>query len=129
MRSRRRRPRRPRRPKSRRSRTRRRARGAIMDPKELALKHFEKGVLAGFAIWLLFSLISMAKPPAELAAKAKLDTQLGQIKDYMDTAQPPQEPPPTWVQDLSRLLDPKAVPTVENGAYPSWTAWRRPNLA
>lgn len=100
-----------------------------MDPKELALKHFEKAILAGFAVWLVFSLISVAKPPAELAAKQKLDTQLGQIKDYMDTAMPPNEPPPTWVQDLTRLVDPKAVPQAENGAYPGWLAWRRPNMA
>lgn len=97
-----------------------------MDPKQLALAHFEKGVLAVFAGWLLMSLVGLASPPDDQSKKAELDQWIQAIQAHMGKATVPEAKDPGWNERLEAQLDAAQVP--QAGTFPAWVMHRRPGM-
>lgn len=93
-----------------------------MDPKQLLLEHFEKGVLAGFAVWLLGTLFLFTSQPKQLEKRAELQQQMNVIKQHMNTAPLDDLVTPGYVADLERDLQPEA----EGASFPLWSMHQRP---
>ncbi|RMG19023.1 MAG: fibronectin type III domain-containing protein [Planctomycetota bacterium] len=97
-----------------------------MDPKQLALAHFEKGILAIFVGWLAVVGAGFVMKPAELQKNDQLTRQMRQINSYMNSARPPEVELPDLLPRLRRQLDPAEVPSVAR--FPDWAMHRRPQL-
>lgn len=99
-----------------------------MDPKEMLLRHFEKGIVGLFGLWFLWvGYVAAVGSPAELKENDKLQQTMEKIETHMRTYTvelPKLEDPTT---ELAAQLDPGRVPAVE--AFPGWLAHRRPSLA
>jgi hypothetical protein len=95
----------------------------------IALRHFDKVFFAGIAAWLLQSGVSSALPSAELGTARATNEKLVAISSYIDEASPSRPDAPTWAEQLRDRIDPARVPAIEAKTFPSWLAWRRPNLA
>lgn len=97
-----------------------------MDPKLLALAHFEKVVLAGFAGWLLFALVGFVGSPSELSMKSQIDEKVKKIEDHMKGSSIPAPGDPGWKAKLAEQLDPSTLAAA--APAPGWLMHRRPKL-
>ena len=95
-----------------------------MDPMQLVLKHFEKGVLALFFAWLAMTVVGLASEPSGLQEAAAVETYLTAVEKHMGEASTKPPKAPTWEADLKRQLDPGSVPAAV--AFPGWVMHRRP---
>ena len=99
-----------------------------MEPKDLLLRHFEKIVLAGFAGWLVFVLVSfVAMKPPELSSNEQLQDKIAKVDDHMKTFNLKSDPLPDLVSPLKKQLDPATVTAADT--FPAWAMHRRPNFA
>ncbi|MCO5170461.1 MAG: fibronectin type III domain-containing protein [Planctomycetes bacterium] len=97
-----------------------------MDPKLLALKVFDKVVLAGFAVWLVVAAMGMVKQPPELGLKDQLDKDLRSIGEHMKGTTVAAAADPGWRAKLEGQLGPGTVPAGK--AAPTWVFHRRPGF-
>lgn len=97
-----------------------------MDPKLLALAHFEKVILAGFAGWLLLALVGFVSTPEELSLKAQIDEKVKKIEAHMKGSTIDEAKDPGWRARLASQLDPSTL--VEVPAAPVWLMHRRPKF-
>jgi hypothetical protein len=97
-----------------------------MDPKQLLLQHFEKGLLGVAAIWLLAVGAGFGSNPKDFDIKDKLQENIAKIKDYTSTHKVTEPPLPNWESDLKKNLLAANVPSAKE--FPSWTLHNRPNL-
>lgn len=95
-----------------------------MDPKDLALAHFEKAVLVLGVAWLAYAGVTLAGTPAELSKADKLEKDLATVKTFMDGGKKQAAETPSWLDDLRGRLDPATVSEVN--AYPGWVLHKRP---
>lgn len=97
-----------------------------MDPKLLALKLFDKVVLAGFAVWLVLAAKGMVTQPPELGLKDQLDKDLRSIGEHMKGTTVPVAGDPGWRAKLEGQLGAGAVPSARPAA--TWLFHRRPGF-
>jgi len=97
-----------------------------MDPKELALQHFEKGVLVLFAGFLVWATMGALGGEDVGATKAAVDSGLSEVSAHMGKQTIEEPDAPDWKEELGSQLDPDAVPEVD--PYPSWVFHRRPGF-
>lgn len=97
-----------------------------MDPKLLALAHFEKVILAGFAGWLLMAVVGFVSTPAELSLKAQIDEKVKKIEAHMKGSTIEEPKDPGWRSRLASQLDPSTLAEVP--AAPAWLMHRRPKF-
>jgi hypothetical protein len=95
-----------------------------MDPKQLALAHFEKVVLAGFAVWAGFATTGFLHKPPELAKGDEMQKQLAAIGEFMGKSTVPEATPPPWEHELRAQLDCTTVPSAK--PLPPWLLEKRP---
>lgn len=97
-----------------------------MDPKELALEHFEKVLVAAAGAWLIAVGAGWLSQPRELGMQQDLATKLDAITSYMGKGNPKQPETPPWLGKLERQLSPTAVPSASE--FPAWVMQRRPQV-
>lgn len=97
-----------------------------MDPKQLALRFFDKAVLAGFAVWLLVAAAGLVHQPPELALKDQLDADLKKIDDHMKGSTVPAPTDPGWRKALTSQLKAETVPAAQPA--PAWVLHKRPGF-
>ncbi len=97
-----------------------------MDPKQLALQFFDKAVLAGFAVWLVFAAMGMVKQPAELSLKDQLDANLKKIGEHMKGSTVPAATDPGWRKELESHLKADTIPAGKPA--PAWVLHKRPGF-
>jgi len=97
-----------------------------MDPKQLLLAHFDKGIVGASALWLVFVLVGFANPPKELKTRATLQTDVDVVKEYVDKRKAKKAKVPNWEGELRKNLDGSGLASVPS--YPSWVLHRRPNV-
>ena len=97
-----------------------------MDPKQLAIEHFEKAVIGLAGAWLLFVGVGLFSKPAALQASDDLNTKLADIRTYMDSAKAEAAEAPAYTARLEEQVSPSGVP--EATALPTWSMHRRPNF-
>lgn len=95
-----------------------------MDPKQMALKHFEKAILVVFLGWLALTVVGLTSEPSGLQEASAVEEYLGKVDKHMasSTTEAPKTPP--WEANLKRQLDPGSVPAAV--AFPGWLMHRRP---
>lgn len=97
-----------------------------MDPKQLAIEHFEKAVIGLAGVWLLIVGVGVFSKPDALKASDELNTQLTEIRTYMDGAKVEAAKPPAYVARLEEQVSASGVPAATE--LPSWVLHRRPNF-
>jgi len=98
-----------------------------MDPKLLLLKHFEKLILGGFVVWLLFIASGLLGTPPALEQATGVGAAMEKVKKYVNNEVSTEDPKgPGWKAELERKLDPGAIPAAE--PWPTWLAHRRPGI-
>ena len=98
----------------------------MADMKELALEHFEKGLLA-LAVGIVgYTLVTSAGTPAAIKDTATIDKERKSIDSHMKSAQPTDEPVEDHLATLKARLDEGAVPAAKD--LPGWMLYRRPGV-
>jgi len=92
-----------------------------MDPKQLALGHFEKAILGGFAVWTVISLVGLAGA-AGGASGEDVGKMREEVLEHMKGSTVGEPTKPTWADDLRTRL--AGAPRSE--AFPEWVFHRRP---
>lgn len=97
-----------------------------MDPKQLLLRHFEKGVLAVFGAWLLLCLVGFFSTPPRLESSDEFGAKLTKIDEYMNGKQQLDAQLPAAAGTLKQRLDGTQVAAARE--LPGWLMHRRPNF-
>lgn len=97
-----------------------------MEPKEIALAHFEKAVLAGFAGWLVMTLVGFVSAPDSVALKTEIDDKVKKIEAHMKGASQPEPKDPGWQKQLAAQLASDTVPQPK--PLIPWLTHKRPGF-
>ena len=97
-----------------------------MDPKELALKHFDKGVLALILACLILVLVGHFSADTTSVVAGKIQTFLSSIDNKHKAQKKPAAVQLAFVQKASRQIKVDTVPQAVE--FPAWTMHRRPYL-
>lgn len=97
-----------------------------MEPKELALAHFEKGVLGAFALWLVMTAVGFVTAPAEVGLKQDIDEKVKKIEAHMKGATQPEVKDPGWQKALETQLAAGTVP--QPRPFSPWLTHKRPGF-
>ncbi|MGE0708883.1 MAG: fibronectin type III domain-containing protein [Planctomycetota bacterium] len=98
----------------------------MADPKELALDHFEKVLLALAAGALALVGAGTLSQPAELKATQDLNKDAIAVKNFMSSQKPAEEALGDRASALAGNLDGEKVAKVD--PLPSWALYRRPGV-
>ena len=97
-----------------------------MDPKQLALEHFEKVIALVAAGWLVMAMANYTSSPKELGLKDELQTKIDNINDYVAKHEPVKPKVPDWEARVKKSLGAEGAP--EPQEFPGWVMHRRPNV-
>ncbi len=97
-----------------------------MDPKELALKHFDKGVLALILAGLILVLVGHFSADTTSAVAGQIQQHLTAIDKKHKDQKKPAAVQLAFVEDASRQIKVDTVP--QAAGFPAWTMHRRPYL-
>jgi hypothetical protein len=98
----------------------------MAEPKDIALDHFEKVILALAAAALIIVGMGTVGAPEELKKTTDLNKKAVKVKNYMKGAKPEAAPVEDRLAVLSKNLDTERL--AKGRALPNWTMYRRPTV-
>lgn len=98
----------------------------MAEPKELALEHFEKVLLAVAVAVVGYTLATSAGTPEAIKDTASIDKDRKSIDSHMKSAKPEVTQVEDHVATLKARLEADAVPSAQ--ALPAWMLYRRPGV-